>query len=317
MPDRWPSRLQVTRKVAWGLRKRLERLRAATERLRDEDDARAIHDFRVAARRLSEMLWMWKPILRGREADRLRRRLRRRRRELGGLRELEVHVELLRRVRSAADPAAPARLRDRLDDRRRRERHAARKVRGRSIALKEVEGLVEPSITWDEARGQIEARRERLRSRVVRRFEAVRSGSDDSRAHRARIALRRWRYALEGLAEVGVKSAQDGELPTLPPIQEALGAVQDLATLAEILKRHRSAGLHELRMDVLARLKRRRAAARRVVTTWLDHHGPGVAAAVTAERGPSPQRRTTRSAVPPDVTAPERGSRSEDDSVDA
>lgn len=318
MPDRWPSRASLTRKVTERMDARFERLRAASKRLRDEEDAKAVHDVRVAARRLSQMLWLWKPILRGDEVDRLRRRLRRRRRELADLREIEVHGELLKRIRSAADPDARARLREKFERRRRRERRAAARRRRWTFKPERAATLVSPAaeVEWDVARAQIEARRERLRSRIERRFEVAWTDPDDARYHRARIALRRWRYALEAMAEVGVTIAEKDDVTTLPKMQDTLGGVQDLATLAGRLKKGRPRTSHALEMEIGARLERRRAAARRVVLRWLEARRPGGLDGLAAAAGSTAQRRTTRKAVPPGVTARAREARSEGESPD-
>ena len=319
MPDRWPSRATLTRKVTQRIDERFERLRVASKRLRDEEDGEAVHDVRVAARRLSQMLWLWKPILRGDEVDRLRRKLRRRRRELADLREIEVHHELLKRIRPSADADARAQLRGKLEGRHRRERRAAAKRRRWTFEPASAATLVAPTgdVEWEAARAQIEARRERLRSRVERRFESAWTDPDDARYHNARIALRRWRYALDAMAEAGVMVAGKDDAVTLPRMQDTLGGVQDLSTLAGRLKKRRLGASHPLEMEIDARLERRRAAARRVVLRWLERRGPGGLDGAAAAPGSTAQRRTTRKAVPPGVTARPRAARSEGESPDA
>jgi len=69
---------------------------SAARRVRERDDPEALHDLRVTSRRLSEALRLWKAVLDGREVKRVRRRLRRLRREAGPVRELEAMLELVR-----------------------------------------------------------------------------------------------------------------------------------------------------------------------------------------------------------------------------
>src|SRR5258706_136887 len=127
-PSSGPVPKRVAERVSRGFRKWAGRFRDAAERARDEHDAEAIHDLRVAIRRLSEMLWLWKPLLRASGAGSLRRRLRRLRRDLGPVREVEVHLALVRRLRFATGgsaKAASATLIEHLEPRRRRARRAA------------------------------------------------------------------------------------------------------------------------------------------------------------------------------------------------
>jgi len=294
--------------VSKSIRKRIERLSATAARLADEHDLEAVHDFRVAARRLSEMLWLWKPILRAPDADRFRRRLRQQRRALGPLREIEVHLELLKLL-SASSPAAFSGLTTDLERRHRRERRAAaRAAGGLRAAPREAWLALGGPAGWDHARSQIEARHDRLRSRVSRAFERARVQASDTRLHEARIALKRWRYAIESLEEAGVPDTERAGLDELATVQETLGAVQDLSTLAGRLRQRRSRALRPIQLQVLIGLEKRRAVAHRAVARWLE-----AARSIQAVPAPPRQRRTTRRDVPVDEeTDRERGARSEE-----
>ena len=311
-PDSWPSRGTLSRAVSQSIRKRTERLRAAATRVADENDLEAVHDFRVAARRLSEMLWLWKPVLRAADADRFRRRLRRQRRALGPLREIEVHLDLLRHL-GASSPPAFTHLSTDLERRHRRQRRTAAHGAGHLTVDHPDAWLGEPGgpADWEHARAQVEARHERLRNRVSRAFQKARTQAHDTRLHEARIALKRWRYAIESLEEAGVPDTGRAGLDELAAVQETLGSVQDLSTLAGRLRHRRSRALRPIELEVLIRLEKRRAVAHRTVARWLERTG-SVRAVPPTPRGR--QRRTTRKDAPADeATARERGSRSEEE----
>ena len=278
----------------------------------DEHDLEAVHDFRVAARRLSEMLWLWKPVLRAADADRFRRRLRRQRRALGPLREIEVHLDLLKHLGASSPAASP--LSADLERRHRRQRRTAARgagrlaIEGREARLGEAGGPADE----EQTRAEIEARHERLRTRVRRAFERARAQGDDTRLHEARIALKRWRYAIESLEEAGVPDAGRAGVDELAAVQETLGAVQDLSTLAARLRQRRSRALRPIEVQVLIRLEKRRAVAHRAVAGWLEGIAP-VRAVPSPPVGAGRQRRTTRKEAPvAEAMARERGSRSEE-----
>jgi len=74
---------------------RTDALVAAAQRTRDRTGGDAVHDLRVASRRLSEALALWRELLAPEGARRARRSLRRLRRAVGPVRELEVNLDQL------------------------------------------------------------------------------------------------------------------------------------------------------------------------------------------------------------------------------
>jgi CHAD domain-containing protein len=239
------------------------------------------------------------------------------------VREAEVHLDLLKRLRVVSVAATSGQVLETLERRRRRlRRAAARGARRPPVARRPGSWLarVREPVGWVEAQTQVEARQGRLRSRVWHAFGVARDSGDSERLHSARVALKRLRYALESLEEVGVRGVGREKLDELAELQENLGAVQDLATLARLVRepRLRSRALHDVELRVMIRLERRRALARRSISNWLDRHS---AAAPTDDPGSAHrplQRRTTRSdaAAPGAGTARERGSRSGEESAD-
>jgi len=89
----------------------LDAATAARERLPDTGDAEALHDFRVAMRRLRSTLRAYQPQLEAVVPAKLRRRLRDLARATGEARDVEVQISWLERQRTSSRrrdaPACP------------------------------------------------------------------------------------------------------------------------------------------------------------------------------------------------------------------
>ena len=273
---------------------------AAARRVRDPQDREAVHDLRVAIRRLSEMLWLWKPVLGGTGSGRLRRRLCRMRRRLGPVREAEVHPILVRRLRLAPDDPerqALATLIERLERRRKTlRRSAARRAEQVGIArrLQRTQDGIRRVTVPEIARWEMEGRLEWRRARAVAALAAARDAGDPAHMHVARVALKRWRYAGESAVAVRGGRAKALDLVELAELQEALGAVQDLVMLQRLLQTEASdVPLTRVRERVSLRLERSRTAASRALASWLALRGGP--RDTPAPAPPRRYRRTTRS----------------------
>lgn len=225
------------------LRGRFETLEAAAVRCRGCDDAEAIHDLRVAARRLESALDVWRHALRDRPRRRARAIARRLRRDAGPAREREVCAALLdARVPHAAPGhraalEALARTLGTSVDRGRV--RVAKLVSGRRLAR--LTGRLERALRVPE--GAASVRVTDARERVSRRQQAAleqlveaRATLDDARLHAARIAVKRWRYAEESHAAVARTDA--APLAGLRDLQRVLGHVHDAAVLRDLLLAH-------------------------------------------------------------------------------
>ena len=230
----------------------------AAERVREERHPDAIHDLRVAARRMGISLSMWGSELGSQRRRRMARVLRRTRRRLGAARELEVMTvqleDLLARDRKqpgggmgewllalAPEPADAilvplvASLHRRVKRARQRAARIARKPRIRRLLARWTRGLdpLEPlsESSWEAAA----ARRHRLREEGLEALGRVRETTDDETLHRARIAVKKWRYALESWAEVTNETPV--EVRVLRELQTHLGSVHDASRLREAMER--------------------------------------------------------------------------------
>jgi CHAD domain-containing protein len=208
-------------------------------------DAEAIHDLRVAARRLTAGLRLWRPVLDSKARRRALRLLRRARQRFGPLREIEVHAAMLairaRRPAAVRTSAAFAQI-----ARAWREEYVA--GRREALARLSPQRLGSLRARLDEALAGLPERLadpSRLTAVRRRRSSAAQAGraalasaaNADPAAiapfHAARIAVKKWRYAEERWHEA--MNTQSPILDRLRKIQETLGGAHDCATLRQAI----------------------------------------------------------------------------------
>jgi CHAD domain-containing protein len=218
---------------------------AARPRLDDADDSEALHDFRVALRRLRSCLKSYDAELAGSVQRKLAKRLRRLARVTGPGRDTEVQIAWLRSrspVLSSYQRAGYHWLVAHLEERMGDAYHDLAKElardfgalegdlrRGLSVYRAEVhlDGAARP--TFAGATAEI---LHRQAAKLARQLAAVRGADDVERAHRARIGAKRLRYLLDPLAQ------GSPELPgaarvvkRLKGLQELLGELHDAHVL--------------------------------------------------------------------------------------
>ena len=252
MPD--PERLEA------GFDRRASEFAAAARRVRTGADAEAIHDLRVATRRLVAALRVWRDLVPPRARRDAVGGLRKLRRRLGRARELEAHVALIearRPVRGADERTAVDPLLERLRERLARRRRSAMKRVGprrlkRLLRLIEAAGselsarlLADPRVTLDTPA---------LERRVsVAAADALRNATahlENDSLHEARIRVKKWRYTLECLAEA-VPHVRWRATRPLQRIQATLGDIRDGALLQEMLERRAAEAADERDRDEL------------------------------------------------------------------
>jgi CHAD domain-containing protein len=247
------------KRIASDLGKRIKDLQKAMRRARKQEDSEAVHDTRVASRRLDAALSMWGPYLPARRRRPAVRSLRDLRRSLGETRDLEVHHQLLAGLISSTGGGGNKALR-RLARRLYRRMEKARLRSAGRLRRKRRRQLVR---RFEQGAGPLLL--ERGEDPILRALELVNTSRDDAlalldpslrgddeelRLHQARIVVKKWRYGLECLRVV----VPDRFLTPADPlreIQERLGEIHDLATLRSLLAR---------RHDRLERKGRRRQA---------------------------------------------------------
>ena len=245
----------------------LDRTAETARRLLDPTDPTALHDFRVATRRLRCCLQAYRPEIDGSVPHRLRRRLARLARATTRSRDAEVHLAWERDQEPALSERQRAGLRwhlERLEARRRRAdrrltRHVARRFSPLEARFRQrleryrLRIERDPSRRRHEAAAVLGSRIRKFAGDLECRLGAVRTMVDEAPAHRARIAAKRLRYLLEP-----IRSEVDGVEPLigkLRELQDALGELRDsrtqrAAVLRDLVKAGRE---HERRLDAAVR----------------------------------------------------------------
>ncbi|HVE34710.1 MAG TPA: CHAD domain-containing protein [Gemmatimonadaceae bacterium] len=222
---------RAARVVALGL---LRDVLTARDRLDDPSDADALHDFRVALRRLRTWLRAFRPVLRDTLRGKVMRRLGDIADATGASRDLEVRIEWIdrsrRQLRGDERKGASwlikrlrqekveydAELRRALDD------NFDKTTRRVEKALSRYEARVEGEQSYEEVAGEIvSAHLEALDAAMA----GVSSIHDRSQAHAARIAAKRLRYVLEIVAPSD--SDQARAMVSLKDLQDKLGDLHD------------------------------------------------------------------------------------------
>jgi CHAD domain-containing protein len=220
------------------VRQRLGALRRALPLAR-QGDAGAVHQARVATRRLRETIPL---VARGATRRKLERTVRSLTRALGPVRELDVAAQMLRELAASPDipPTAVACLHQAIEDERGR-------LHGDLVRMVEKTNLVKL------ARKAVAAAREAAeravarsrdprhvaaaRQRAARRAEALRAAIDNAaaiylpdRLHDVRIALKKLRYSMEIARELS-RSRATARILALKRAQDLLGRMHDLEVL--------------------------------------------------------------------------------------
>ncbi|HYJ80798.1 MAG TPA: CHAD domain-containing protein, partial [Longimicrobiaceae bacterium] len=234
--------LPVERSARWLALSFLEEAAAAHARL-DADDDEALHDFRVALRRLRSTARAYRRYLAGSLAGKDRRRLGALADATGAPRDAEVHVAWLEkrlpRIAPGARPAAAALLadlrREHADAADAMQREVAREFPRERWRLSRRLRFFRAEMELDEPAGgprlsAVLGRLAReLAAELERQLAAVRSVEHQEQAHRARISAKRLRYLLEPFAaelEGGAAAVKQ-----LKQLQDVLGDMHDAHVL--------------------------------------------------------------------------------------
>jgi CHAD domain-containing protein len=226
--------------LAQSLARRVEALAGHLEAAL-EGDERAIHQARVATRRLREIVPIVIDVDTGRGA-RLRRRLKRLTAALGPVRELDVALVLLASRAEGDKGTAVEVLQDHLTERRRAAfehlREAVDPGRARRLLVRLADLVEDLELASRRGHGGLPTReRRRLARRVIDRARALGIVVAEAgailivdRVHAVRIATKRLRYALELTGEL--RLARTASLVSrLRAMQDVLGQLHDLDVL--------------------------------------------------------------------------------------
>ena len=268
----------------------LEAARTARTRIATSADPEALHDYRVALRRLRSCLRSYRPELRSTVTRKSRRRLDRIARATNGSRDLEVHLDwLATQTATAEEPERPGIewLTSRLKGAQRRERAAmlalderlfptlyrrlSRQLQHYWLTVR-LDEPTEPPTTATVAAQHLEGAARRLAERLGR----IGNEAGEAEIHRARIAAKHLRYLLEPFA--AALPGGHALIERLKGVQDAFGDVHDAHVFLPALRAAQAETERDLRVDLgpglrsLARSLRTRAleAFGGVAQEWLD-----------------------------------------------
>ncbi len=238
-----------------GLRQ-LDRMASLEPRVLKGGDARAIHDLRVASRRLEAVADLICPAPLPAEARKLRRQIKRSRRALSKVRDSDALLErietLLARKRTARRKAWAVIAKHLRERRKEAFRRAKRKISRAELpaALARLREWLEletpPSLARSQAgaeparltAGWLQARIGKAIQEAGATFEArlgrVRERPDAPAAHKARIAAKRARYLAEILRDFGAPESAEAAA-WFREVQKRLGDWHDLGLLEEAM----------------------------------------------------------------------------------
>jgi CHAD domain-containing protein len=229
-------------------------------------DEVAIHQARVASRRLREAVPLLSAGLHGSKAGKAKRKIRRLTQALGGVRELDVSLALIDVLAARPDTPEPALAEVRAHviaarEERRRVMHArlqqvnVAKLYRRLGSVRDAVAASSPEHSWRSA----------LARRLINGARHLDSAMDHAgqiyapdALHRVRIAAKKLRYALE-IADESHAAPCTAELRLLKRVQDALGRLHDRQVLqhhvAEVASAPRSRrGAADPGLAVLARM---------------------------------------------------------------
>jgi CHAD domain-containing protein len=220
----------------------LDAAHAAAQRLADPGDAEALHDFRVALRRLRSTLRAFRSDLDDAVSKKVRNRLRDVTRATAPGRDAEVLIASVKtlegrltRGQRGGVPWLLARLADRRDrayDELRRElvpefRQVERRLRkALSVVVRRPRDPAGETPTFGAVAATLLSEQAALLEQEIATIQAP---DDESAVHGVRITAKRLRYLLEPLGALEPRAA--AVLPRLKEIQTLLGDVHDLQVL--------------------------------------------------------------------------------------
>ena len=239
------STQRVVRLVALG---HLADATAARDRLADKKDGEALHDFRVALRRLRSWERAFRPWIKDDVSKKLRRQLRNLAGDTGASRDLEVHIAWLTEQRRSLGRAQRVGLTWLMNNLQGRKSDAdavlENDVQGRfsklsnkleralssyreTVRLRNDARVAPPPAFADALAPRVRDASQSLREHL----ERVQTIADDIDAHEARISAKRLRYLLEPVAKA-VPGATE-IIERLKSLQDVLGDLHDAQVFGE------------------------------------------------------------------------------------
>lgn len=222
----------------------LDEAAAAAAHLRAGTDEEALHDFRVALRRLRTLFKAYRELLRDSVSKKQARRLRDLAGDTGGARDAEVQLEWLTAQEEHLKPGARRAwswMMERLEARRQGAYSAVRvdvlqRFTELEASLRRDLSRYVATLVRDGARPNFAAAAaEMVRgtgAALVAALDQVRAPTDVEEAHHARIQGKRLRYLLEPLQRTSLEQPVRRLIRSIKDVQEVLGKLHDMHVLA-------------------------------------------------------------------------------------
>jgi triphosphatase len=228
-----------------GARNALGQIAANAAVLREAPNPHAVHQLRVAARRLRSGLATFRRVVEGADDARIKGELRWLARAFDRARNLDVFAEdvLEPAILMEAPPAGLPALVDAVAE----AREACRREAAETAACERFRILMIDATGWVETGAWIsaDAAQEPARAFAARTLDhrldkLLKRGRkladrDDAARHEARIEAKKLRYAAEGFAGLWPEKKTDRFVERVKHLQDALGALNDLATAEPLL----------------------------------------------------------------------------------
>src|SRR5438105_1154036 len=226
--------------------RRLGRLAFQINQTVKSRDAEAVHDLRVAVRRFSQVLRVFKPCFRGKEARRIRRELKQMMDLAGEVRNCDIALKLIAKSRRRITGLPP-----KVQDLRREGEQALiaflRHWVDRKSSLK-WRGVVKSTTTTNGeafARATIARTAQRMLPRMAQQFfergnEAAKTKASARELHQFRISSKKFRYTLELFTSL-YGSQLNSSLEKIRRGQRLLGDINDCETVGDMLSNYKAA----------------------------------------------------------------------------
>jgi CHAD domain-containing protein len=208
-------------------------------------NADSVHDVRVAIRRFTQALTVFKPCFRGKETRKIRRRLKKLMLHAGNVRNCDVALKTLSKARMGEAASLRPKVQSQRKENVRVLVAALRRRIDRKSSLKWRTALESALATADDAfcRVAIEETARRVLPAMAKDFLEHGNAASEAKAspeklHQFRIASKKYRYTLELFTPLYGESLK-GWLDRVKSIQSLLGDINDCVTVAEIVAHHK------------------------------------------------------------------------------
>jgi CHAD domain-containing protein len=250
--------------------------------------AAEVHDLRVAIRRFTRVLVVFKACFPRSEAGKIRQGLKKLMLRAGSVRDRDIALRLLaKRTPSASDPLARQFRTEREEAAKALAISLKRWVRRHSSA--KWRSALADGLAEDFRADPVEDTAQRILPRMAKEYfrcgkNATRDKAPVEELHRFRIAAKNLRYTLDLFAPL-YEDSIDGILQQLKGVQNLLGGINDCATVRRMVSRH--AGSQEILTSLKKRQRRKAGQFRQhwaaafssgaVAARWTDclRHVPG------------------------------------------